>query len=220
MQDFQKIGGIAALVMAATFVAGFAMLFAVLIPSGYLDGDPVKSTAFLVDNTGIMYAWNAVIYILFGALLVVLSLALYARQKDDTPALAQTATAFGVIWAGLVLASGMVANIGLTNVVALHAKDAAQAEALWLAIRTVEFGLGGGNEIAGGSWSLLVNTAGLRTGGLPKSLSVLGVVVGAAGLLTIVPVLAGLGPVFGLGLIVWFVSVGIVMLRGGPRALV
>jgi hypothetical protein len=46
-------------------------------------------------------------------------------------------------------------------------------------------------------------------------------VVSVAGILTAVPALAALevlGAVFGFGLIVWFVWVGIVMLRSSPSA--
>ncbi len=39
-----------------------------------------------------------------------------------------------------------------------------------------------------------------------------------AGLLTVIPVLEVLGAVFGLGLIVWFVWLGVVMLRSSPSA--
>lgn len=41
-------------------------------------------------------------YVVFGIFLVVLALALYERLKAGAPAMAQTATAFGLIWAGLV----------------------------------------------------------------------------------------------------------------------
>jgi hypothetical protein len=41
---------------------------------------------------------------------VVLSLALYDRLRVRAPAMAQTATAFGLIWAGLVIASDLIAT--------------------------------------------------------------------------------------------------------------
>ncbi len=62
------------------------------------------------------------------------------------------------------------------------------------------------------------NSCGLRAGGLPKALNSLGVVIGAAGRLTVVPALDVLVFVFGLGGIVWFVWLGIVMVRGSPSA--
>jgi hypothetical protein len=44
------------------------------------------------------------------------------------------------------------------------------------------------------------------------------VVIGAAGILTFVPALDVLAALFGLGFIVWFAWVEIVMLRGRPGA--
>lgn len=215
VKDFQKIGGVAALIQAAAFVVGFALFLTLLIPAGYDSGnDPLQSVAFLSNNQTTMYIWNLIIYVVFGIALVVLALALYERLKVGAPAMAQTATAFGLIWAGLVIASGMVANIGLGTVVDLYGKDPAQAASAWLTLRSVESGLGGGNEIAGGMWVLLASWAALRAGGLTRALNYLGVALGVSGLLTVVPALEMFGAIFGLGLIVWFVWVGIAMLRG------
>ena len=74
-------------------------------------------------------------------------------------------------------------------------------------------GLGGGNEIAGGVWVLLVSLAALRTSALPTAMNYLGAVSGVAGLVTIIPSLEAVGAIFGLGLIVWFVWLGAVLLR-------
>jgi hypothetical protein len=217
MNDLQKVGGIAALIEAATFLVGLALLVTVLAPYGTGDLEPVEKVTFLADNQTILYVWNQVIYVLFGVVLVVLSIALHARLKDGSPAMMQTATAFGLIWAGLVLASGMVFNIGMGTVVELYGTDPAQAATVWLAVAAVQDGLGGGNEIVGGLWVLLLSWAALRGGGLRKALNYLGIVIGVAGLLTIVPPLEMVGAVFGLGFIAWFVWAGIVMLRTAPE---
>ena len=82
----------------------------------------------------------------------------------------------------------------------------------------MSIGLGGGNEVVGALWILLLSWAALRAGGLPRALNYLGVVISVAGLLTLVPALEMMGVIFGLGSIVWFVWVGIVMLRGSPSA--
>ena len=52
---------------------------------------------------------------------------MYDRLKSGAPAIMQVATAIGIIWAGSLIASGMVANAGLATVVALYAKDPTQA---------------------------------------------------------------------------------------------
>ena len=219
MNDLQKIGGFAALVEATTFVVGFAVLLTLLAPVYAAENvDPGEAVAFLADNRAIVHIWNLIIFVIFGIFLVVLSLALYERLKAGSTAMMQTATAFGIIWAGLVIASGMVANIGLGTVVDLYGKDPAQAATVWLALDSVGNGLGGGNEIVGGLWVLLISWAALRAGELPKVLNYLGVVIGVAGLITVVPALEVVGAVFGFGLIAWFIWLGIFMLRNKSSA--
>ena len=106
MNDLQKMGGVAALIEAATYVVGLVLFAAVLAPYTIEDPDPGESVAFLADNQAIMYIWNLIIYVVNGVFLVVLALALHERLKVGSPAIVQTATAFGLIWAGLVVASG------------------------------------------------------------------------------------------------------------------
>lgn len=218
MNDYGKMGGVAALIEAATFIVGIALAVTLLAPFQTGELDPVQKVAFVVDNQAIMYIWNQIIYLVFGIFLVVLVLALYDRLKEGSPAMVQVATAYGLIWAGLMFASGMVFNIGLATVVDLYSKDPAQAAPFWLAINSVWDGLGGGNEIVGGLWILLLSWAALRAGGLPKGLNILGILIGVAGIITLVPALEMLGFVFGLGSIVWFVWLGIAMLRSNPSA--
>jgi hypothetical protein len=219
MKDFQKMGGVAALIQAAAYVVGLGLFLTLQAPYATGDVEPVQQVALLVDNQAIVYIVNLIQYVVAGVFLVVLALALYERLKDGSPAMVQTETAFGLIWAGGVIAAGMVFNIGLGTVVDLYGKDPAQAATVWLAIESVYDGLEGGNVILGSLWTLLVSWAALRAGGLPRALNYLGVVVGVAGLLSVVPALEVVGfAIFGLGGIVWFVWLGIVMLRGSPSA--
>jgi hypothetical protein len=78
--------------------------------------------------------------------------------------------------------------------------------------------IGGANEILGGLWVLLISWAALQSRGLPRALNYLGIVIGAAGILSALPGLGDVGLIFGLVQIVWFIWVGIVMLRGRPGA--
>ena len=129
----------------------------------------------------------------------------------------QLAAAIGIIWAGSLIASGMAANAGLATIVALYAKDPTQAALTFQAIESITNGLGNANgEILGGIWTLLVSLAALRTGGLPRVLNILGLSVGAVGIITIIPALNALTGFFGLGQIVWFVWLGILLLRSDP----
>lgn len=216
MNDFQKMGGVAALIEAATYVVGLGLALTLLAP--VLDADPDQYVAFLVDNQALLHIWHLIIYVINGVFLVVLALALYERLKAGSPAMAQTATAFGLIWAVTIIISGMLIINDLGVIADLYGEDPAQAVSAWLVLDAVESGLGGAVELPGGIWILLVSWAALRTGGLPRALNYLGVVIGVAGLLTLVPALDEAGVIFGLGFIVWFVWVGIVILRGCPGA--
>lgn len=220
MKNLQKVGGAAALIEAAAYVVGIGLGFTLL--ASYVTGtlDQEQTVAFLADNEAILYVWNLIIYVVFGVFLVVLALALHERLKSSRSALMQIATAFGLIWATLVIASGMIFSIGMETVVDLYGTDPAQAGAIWSAISSVQHGLGGGVEVVGGLWVLLISWAALRTGGLPRALNYLGLVIGAAGIITVVPALGGLGAIFGLGQIAWFVWLGVVMLRTSPSTVV
>jgi hypothetical protein len=221
MKDLQKIGGAAALIIAVTWVVGFAVFLGVLMPAGYFaEGiNAVEKARIIVDNQAIVSFSYLSAFVVFGVFLTILSLALYQRLKTGAPAMAQIATAFGLIWAGLVIASGMVANVGIAAVADLFRSDPIQAGTVWLAVETVQLGLGGGNEIVGGVWVLLIGWAALRAGEFPRVLNYLGVIIGGAGILTVIPFLEVLGAVellgfvFGLGLLVWFVWLGMIMLR-------
>jgi hypothetical protein len=94
----------------------------------------------------------------------------------------------------------------------MYTTDPEQAGTVWAAIDGVYRGIGGGNEIVGGLWVLLVSWAALR-GNLPKAVNYLGMLVGAAGIITLVPPLADIGAIFGLGIIAWYVWAGVVLLR-------
>jgi len=60
--------------------------------------------------------------------------------------------------------------------------------------------------MVGGIWMLLVTWSAVLAGRLPRALNALGVVVGVAGVLTVVPALEVLGIGFRLGEIVWGVN--------------
>lgn len=217
MKILQKFGGFAALYMAAAHLIGIVIFLVILdYPS---ITDPAQKVAVNVDKQMVIFSTNLLMYVLFGFFLIVLSLALYDRLKSGAPAIMQVATVIGIIWAGSLIASGMVANAGIATVVPLYAKDPTQAALTWQGIEAVTNGLGNANgEILGGLWVLLVSLAALRAGGLPKGLNILGLVVGAVGIISIIPGLTDLLiGVFGLSQIIWFVWLGIVLLLSYPQ---
>jgi len=213
MKGLQRMGGVAALFEAVIYISAFVFFGAVWeFPA---DENAVQQFIFLADNQLILSLVNLAMYVLFGIFLAVLVLALYQPVKDKAPALSALASIFGIVWVGLVIASGMIANIGLGAAIELSANEPEQAMTLMLVINTLVEALGGGNEIVGGLWVLLVSLAALRANEFPKLLNCLGVFIGLAGILTIYPADI-LTEIFGLGQILWFAWLGMVMLAKSP----
>jgi Domain of unknown function (DUF4386) len=220
MNGLQKMGGVAALAMAATWVVAFAVLIGVLTPAGYYEAGvtALERARIITDNQALASIGYLIPFVAWGILLVVLALALHDRLKAGAPAVAQIATAIGLIWAGLVIASGLVATLGIRVVGEVYGTNAAQAGAVWAPVETVARALGGGaGEVLGGVWLVLIGWGALRARELPRAVSFLGIVLGVAGILTVVPPLASASSLYGLGLIVWFIWLGIVMVPTGRR---
>ena len=219
MNNLQKIGGLAALYLAAAYLVGIVLFLFVLDYPNIVD--PAQKVALVVDKQVVIYLTNLILYVIFGVFLIMLALALYERLKAGAPAMMQVATAIGIIWAGSLVASGMVANAGIAPIVALYGKDPAQAALTWLGVESVASGLGNGNgEVLGGLWTLLISWAALRTGGLPKFLNYLGMVVGLVGIVSVIPGLSDLVGIFGISQLVWFVWLAMILLRRSPSAAV
>lgn len=216
-----RAGGLAALVCAATYLTGFALLVTLLSPMGFGTQhiDPAAVVAFIDTHSAVMIAWNTVIYIVNALALAVLVVALSEAAREQAPGLSTVARALGLIWATLVLGAGMIGNVAVERAANLFPSNPAAAAELWEILHAVELGLGGGNEIAGGAWIACVSIAARRARLLPRTLVGLGVSIGVSGALTLFPDVGdAAGAVFGLGAIVWFLGVGWVLARNASPA--
>ena len=212
MNSLQKLGGWGALVHALAYIVSLVLGGVLIFP--LLGRGPAAYVAFVAGNQGLVYLWNLVAYWGSAVTLVVMGLALYERLKASAPGAAQLATVFGLIWAALIIGSGnlMLRDVGV--VAELSAQDPAQAAATWPVLEAVENGIVSGNELVGSLWVLLLSLTAWRTGDLPRTLTVLGMCISLAGLLTIVPPLAEpLSMLFGVGMIFWSAGIGVALLR-------
>jgi hypothetical protein len=214
MSNIQKSGGIAAISEALIYITMF-------IYYGAFFSYPANSTieeklVYLSQNQLPLSMMNFVGYILFGILLVVIVQALHTRLKQHSETLTQTASIFGLVWVGIIIAAGMVANIGLQTVIGLSNTEPEHARAVWLSVSVVQESLGGGIEIVGAIWMMLVSIIALKGKCLPNGLNYIGVIIGFAGILTIYPADV-FKEVFGVGQIVWFLWLGVFLLRTEPN---
>lgn len=214
MKSGAKLGGVASLIQALCYICGFAMLATVMSPENATDWNRVQKLDYILEHAALFQLWNVIIYVIFGVALVVLAVSLHRLLGASKSLLIAFATPFGLIWSGLVIASGMIANVGLSAISGIYARSAEEAANAWAVIGIVQDGIGGGVELVGGIWVLLVSVSSMISGEvLPKWLNWVGFAVGAAGIATVVPALSELGAVFGLTQIIWFVGVGVVLLR-------
>ncbi|MEO1054758.1 MAG: hypothetical protein AAFX87_29265 [Bacteroidota bacterium] len=210
-QRTQILGGVCAILEALIYISAFIIYGGVLIyPAA--DASIAEKLQFLSDSYITLSILNLVSYVLFGILLAGLVLGIHQRLKAYFPILSKLVFAFGVIWVGLVIASGMIANIGLNTVINMGAKEPEQAMIVWTSVSVIAEGLGGGNEIVGGLWVLLLSIIAFKGRLFSIPLTCLGVIVGTAGILTIFP-LEIFTEIFGLTQIVWFICIGVFMIR-------
>ena len=209
MNNLQKIAGWAAFLEAAIYISAFVFFGAFWdFPSNVSN---IEKFAFLADNQIALSIVNLMMYVIFGALLAVLVSAIHQRLQKNAPALSQLAAIFGVIWVCLVIASGMIANVGLNTVLAISVKEPEQAMTIWLTINAIVEGVGGGNEVVGGLWVVLLSIAAIKVNEFPKMFNYFGLFVGFSGIATVYPAEV-LTEIFGLSQIVWFAWLGALMI--------
>ena len=211
-QQTQKIGGYAALTEAMLYIIGFVFLFVFLRPTMDVGLSEVDKLAYLLKNKALYQAWNLLIYVVFGIVLIPLTISINEQFQPSFIG-TKVSPVFGFIWSGLVIASGMIISVGLNTVADMFGEYPQTSLNTWKTIESIHNGLGGGVEVVGGLWVLLISLSGLKQKVFPKYLNYLGLIVGLAGILTIIPGLEDLGAIFGLSQIFWFIWIGMVLLR-------
>jgi len=107
MKNLQKVGGFAALYLAAAYLTGIVLFLFVLDYPSIVD--PAQKMALLVDKQAVIYITNLLMYVIFGIFLTPLVLALYERLNTASPTIIRTAAAIGMtqilwfVWLGVVL---------------------------------------------------------------------------------------------------------------------
>lgn len=217
MQSLQKLGAIGALIAAGTFVIGLAM-FATLFTDFVSADTPAAAVEFIVANQLTLHLRNITIMIVFGIALVPLVLAIGDRLREAHSPLARVASVFGLIWSGVIISTGMITNIAYAAVSDLHGTDPEMAATVWAGLDAVTNGLGRGNEVLGGIWVLGISIVALRERLFARWVNQLGVVMGVAGLVTVVPAFEQVGAIFDVGLIAWFTAVGLDLIASSAPA--
>jgi hypothetical protein len=217
MNKNQIAGGVLGIVEACLYIFGFIILFSILQPTVDETKTGIEKLKFILENKAIYQTWILLIYIVFGIVLVPLTVSINENFKEHATIWTKVTPVFGFIWSGLVIASGMIGATGIDSVKTIYDSDTNSALASWNMIEAIQNGLGGGVEIIGGLWVFLISLTSIKLSVFNKSLNYFGLIVGCAGILTIIPGLKDLGIVFGLTQIVWFFWIGIIMMKSGLK---
>lgn len=206
-----RCGGYAAIGMALCYISMAVIFFGLLAVPAELDG--LGRLQYLQQEYGLVASGYGIGYLLFGVLLAILLQALRQVMPDNQSAIAGLAERFGSVWLVLMLAAGMAALIGLDMTFRLLDSKPEQALALYNTSNLLTNALGGGIELVGGLWVLLLSIAGLQQQRFAKALHLLGLVVGSLGILTVLHTVPYLKDAFGLLQLLWFIWLGIALLR-------
>src|SRR5512144_3178361 len=127
MKTLQKVGGIAALICAATYLLAMGLAATLLTPmfDNALPYD--QFIAFYLPHQSLVFVWHFSMYLVNGTFLTLLVLALYQQIKSGAPALSLSAACFGLFWTGLIFASGFISLYGWQTIDRLASTDPAQA---------------------------------------------------------------------------------------------
>lgn len=209
MKDLQKLAGISAIFEGLIYIAAFVYFGAFW--SYPVDGSPVEKMTYMAENQVTFSIMYFLMYIVFGVFLGMLVIGLHEKLKHTNIPAVAIGSLFGVIWIGLMIASGMISNIGLAHAIDLMNVNTDKALDMWIIISVITESIGGGNELVGGLWVLLISVAAIQASWLPRALNYLGCFVGIAGIATVYPIEL-FTEIFGLSQIGWFVWLGICLL--------
>ena len=121
---------------------------------------------------------------------------------------------FGLIWAGLIIASANMMLNDFRVISGLFAQNPALTPTAWTILEAVENGIISGNELVGSLWVSLSSLAAMRAKTFSRGLNILGASLGIVGLATLV--IPEVSFIFGLGVVVWSIWLGIILLREKP----
>lgn len=211
-----KFGGVAAITQLLAYIVGIAILVGIWIPAGFdpENTDALKNLQFFSDNYNATFALNVGVYVISSIFQVILAIAIYHKFKDRCPIFNQATAVIGLIWAGVLMAAAMISAIALNVGVDLLETNQDQAIVFWTTIRAVSEGLGGGTEFVGGLWVLMVSIIGIKTDVFGKAINYLGFALGLVGVLSILPNMGDLISAFAMGILLWFLLLGIDMYKG------
>ncbi|MEC8418399.1 MAG: hypothetical protein VXZ36_11320, partial [Pseudomonadota bacterium] len=160
--------------------------------------------------------------IVFSLGLILLNQSLLKIFESTSPIAARFNSSLGNIWATFVLASTFIFLVSLPFLANYAKTSEDNAIVVLNSVDIVIDALGGGIELLGALWVLLISYMGIKANKYAKTIHIIGIAVGIAGIFTLFSGLSALEgnmvfeastSIFGLGQIIWFLLLGVVMAK-------
>jgi len=210
MKSANRVTGVAAIGLSLIYIFAFVYYGAFWSFPG--QSDVQTKMNFLAEHQSIISAVSFITYILFGLVLSILVAGTVRCLQQAGEMQKSITAAFGYLWVGLVIASGMIAISGVGYAIKLANTDAQKAFDAWSLMMTLAQSIGGDNEIVGAVWVLLVSVLALKANVFSKFLHYLGIIVGLTGVATVTSY-DSFKELFGVLQIIWFFWFGVCFLQ-------
>jgi hypothetical protein len=212
--QLQKAGGIVAILAAAMYLFAMGLVVSLLQFIADTNLEFQEYMTLLSTNKTLIFIWNFAMYIISGICQTVLVWAIYEMFKTSSPILSKLAATFGFIWVAFVFLSGFILTYGTEAIINLYGKNPIQAEMLKNTLDTITMGIDHSDKLLGCLWIGLVSVTGLKHKVFPKAIHIFGFVISVLSPIgVIISALIEISYLFGVGLIVWLLAVGICMLN-------
>lgn len=207
MSKQNKLAAASLLLMATSYVILMVIYGAILVmPADLTDVDKL---GWVTENLGMINLTYVIGYVLFSCLLLVVSIQVENIIKVDSPFWAKTTHSFGLIWALLLTATGLIV---ITSNNLISEAELSSALAYYHTSNLLSDALGGGIEFTGGVWILLIGAFGFYTRTFGLAFSGFSVIKGITGIATLFSTDMVLRIAFGLTGVVWFIWFAVVLL--------
>lgn len=206
----ERQGAIAAMVCALSFIIGLTVVL--LIVPDFNQNAEQRLVVFMKHKL-LMQVWYFVVYVVFGFSLLVLSRSLLALRIGEHNLLEQMSSLVSYLWACYLLACGFIAILSIEFLFTNNSNGTHDISEVWRQIYNIQMGLGEGVEWVGAIWVIFINSCLHYQNRFPKPLIIMGFTIAAIGILTLFPSLAGVGALFGLLQIFWFLAISFLLLR-------
>ncbi|EAR11457.1 hypothetical protein [Reinekea blandensis] len=209
--SIKRLAGMAFIGMALCYITLFIIYGAVL--STPADATTAEKIAYLIENKGLYNFTYVLGYVLFACLLCFCVYVVGQLGSMASKTTVAMMSLFGYFWVVVLLCTGMIGISSNELLASQNASNPAAAEVVYYAGTLLTESLGGGIEFIGGVWLFLLGVIGWRHGLLSKTLSAFTLVKGAIGIATLFSAELVLRVVFGLSGIVWFIWIGVVLIK-------